>query len=272
MSEKLQIVYPYFNRETAWEELRYSLRSLEANLKEDFEAVIIGEAPSWLKEDSYILIPQIRIDRIEQTVNFNILQKLEILANHTDVNAEFVRFDDDMFLLKPTNYEWFKSNRHVILDFFSYKAQIAPHNNYALSVKNTIELCRKRHLPTWNHNLHMPRLMNKKNLYDMFLNTSVIASRFHWETLYANTYLPENFEPHYLMKEDFNKIGYYGVLDEFGTLIPEEQTYEEFKEWTDLHQMLSVDDAGFENAQHGEVNYIKKYLEEKFPTKSRFEK
>lgn len=45
----IKIFYPYWAKASRWEELKYSLRSLEKNFKQDFEVWIVGDLPEWVK-------------------------------------------------------------------------------------------------------------------------------------------------------------------------------------------------------------------------------
>ena len=46
----VKIFYPYWAGGSKWEELRYSLRSLEKNFKEDFVVYVVGDCPEFLRQ------------------------------------------------------------------------------------------------------------------------------------------------------------------------------------------------------------------------------
>lgn len=261
-----QFICPFFSSESLGFELRYMLRSIDKNFQGDIDLIIIGERPTFLDESRYRFLDCARHGEIApQTVNFDILRKFELLANHKIVAEKFVNMNDDFFMLKPFDEKWVEDLRHCVLDHYSTFSKLVITNNYTKAVSYTIDYLRTKKRPTWNHNLHMPRMLHKENLRKMFDEVPMISRRLHWETLYANTFLPENFDPKFLFKGDGRKAGFYGDDDDFSFIIKPHHTYENIKNCLKHYMMLNFDNRGYHP-------FLKQYLEETFPEPSSFEK
>ena len=96
----IDVYYPYFEREAIWEELRYSLRSIQNNLKTNFRVVIVGDLPRWINPVSVLHIPNNRIDGIPENTLYDAIAKQLIFCNHPDTSLQFIRMYDDIYLLK----------------------------------------------------------------------------------------------------------------------------------------------------------------------------
>jgi len=91
----IYFVYPY--KKSDWEELRYSLRSLQQNISEEFSVIVIGDdKPDWLKPEYFRLIdpsdsedPYIRVGRAYTWIIRNL-------------DASFFLCADDQYLLQPS--------------------------------------------------------------------------------------------------------------------------------------------------------------------------
>lgn len=79
------------------EDLRYSLRSVEANLKVDYRDVwVVGDVPDWFTGAKMPLEPH-----PEKFCNQR--QSITAYVNHPDAAATFALFNDDMFLVEPND-------------------------------------------------------------------------------------------------------------------------------------------------------------------------
>lgn len=88
----INIVYPYIN--SGWDELRYSLRSLEQHLKEDFEVTVIGDyEPPWMTNVNFIRTPRYT------PAGKDTGSKLRLC---TLIFDDFVWMNDDIYLTQDT--------------------------------------------------------------------------------------------------------------------------------------------------------------------------
>lgn len=76
------------------EELRYSLRSVEANLPVE-SVTIVGYCPPWLKPDLFIAGNK-HVDKQR-----NVFGNVRLACEHDGVPDEFVSMNDDFFVLAP---------------------------------------------------------------------------------------------------------------------------------------------------------------------------
>lgn len=86
----------YFVRKGPNEELRYSLRSVEANLPEITDVVIVGHAEPWLR--NVTVIPG---NRHGNNKPRNVWGNVRIAAEHPDLPAEIVYMNDDFLITEP---------------------------------------------------------------------------------------------------------------------------------------------------------------------------
>lgn len=92
------IVMPY--RFSEYDELRYVIRSIEQNLKFDYDITIIGDLPEWATNIKHIPYNDTDYKRYE-----NLFNKLEIAMNMYD---KFIWWHDDEFVLKPITLDELK--------------------------------------------------------------------------------------------------------------------------------------------------------------------
>lgn len=90
----MTVVYP-LTKQIEYEELRYSLRSLEMFLGGDYEVVIVGdEVPEWINNVTIIHLPDVR-GRKQLSI------KKKIVAGIHYAGGEILFMNDDIYLLRP---------------------------------------------------------------------------------------------------------------------------------------------------------------------------
>lgn len=88
----IHIVYPLID--SGWDEIKYSLRSLEKHFKEDFDVTVIGDyEPAWMTNVSYIKTPRYSMP------NADTGSKLRLC---TLIFDSFIWMNDDIYLAKDT--------------------------------------------------------------------------------------------------------------------------------------------------------------------------
>ena len=85
----IDVFYPYFETESTWHELRYSLRSIEKHFKFDFRVVIVGDLPCWIDPSSVLYIPHARIEGIHENTLYDAITKQLIFNAHPDTSLNF---------------------------------------------------------------------------------------------------------------------------------------------------------------------------------------
>ena len=173
----MDIVIP-LGRGSTWNdnELRYSLRSLN-HLTGLRDVYLLGHKPSWCHGVKHYPHPDPHACKER-----NIMEKVLYATRIPELSERFLFMNDDHFLLRPAD-----------IDMPNYRGRPlqqydGPKNNYQRGVNRTVEALTERGLPTWNFDIHVPIVMDKR------LFEPIMAS-YNWEhrhgyvlkSLYANT-------------------------------------------------------------------------------------
>lgn len=153
-------------------ELRYSLRSLEANGKNIDRVFVVGNKPEFLRNVQYIWVE----DKFEWWKNAFEKTKAAIQAGISD---EFLLMNDDFFMLGDFDAEKYP---------YYHKGEMRADSTqkYGLVVANTKKVLESIGAPTKHFGVHCPmRIEGKKYLeLEKFYNTPVLA-----RCLYGNLYV-----------------------------------------------------------------------------------
>lgn len=101
----IDVYYPYYQREAKWEELRFSLRSLEKHLKEDFRVWIVGDIPPWINTDHVQHLEHFRCEGMKENTTYDAISKLLLFIKHPDTGLNFIRMYDDIYLIADVTAE-----------------------------------------------------------------------------------------------------------------------------------------------------------------------
>jgi len=109
----ITIYYPYWEAGSSWNELRYSLRSLEKHLKSPFEIVFVGDKPDWVQNVTHI--PYTRDNT--KTSLWNTLRMMELFLEYQLRSGfqcdQFIRMYDDVYFLRDMTVEELKVTRVI---------------------------------------------------------------------------------------------------------------------------------------------------------------
>jgi len=218
-------------------ELRYSLRSLEKYVP--FRKVfIVGERPDFLNGKA-VHIPN---SPGHSNKARNIMENVLAACNHPDLSDDFLFVNDDYFFTGPLDPETYP---------FYYKCDLKQtakiqHNDYRKHVVPTIRALEEYDLLTLNFDTHFPIRYNKDLMRQ-------VIPLYNWErphgfvlkSLYCNTIgVPGQFR--------LDCKFYKPAKPDFWKQVATEQ------------EVFSIADACLNN-------YLKAYLKEAHPDKSRFE-
>lgn len=220
------------------EELTYSLRSL-VNIPHD-KVFIVGGCPKNIDTSKVIHVPMLQIgSKYQNTTN---MLKF-ICEKDIDLSEDFILFNDDFFILKPIDLEDLNCCRGYVKDVIEdYKSRCTM-NDYIRGMEQTSiflnDLGIKNAL---SYELHIPIILNKKNVLKMFSlpYLSSIGKVIHKRTLYGNLFLKNS-----------------KVIEDVKVLVDR---------YVPIHsdKFLSCDDLSFAR--------VKKFLDKLFPNKSEYEK
>jgi hypothetical protein len=159
------------DKRTNYYELRMTLRSIENNLTGYRDIYLIGEKPVWIT--NVIHIP---VNDIHHRKQFSIFRKFMVAAKTESVSDNFIRWDDDVYLLKTLNVSGIKDWYEGTLKEWSVKNINSLYRNV---VKNTLQL-----FPDGlYYDVHAPRIFNKEKYREL--------NKYNWsatELLTKSTY------------------------------------------------------------------------------------
>jgi hypothetical protein len=249
----IDVYYPYFEAESTWQELRYSLRSIEQNFKFDYRVVIVGDLPKWVNPDSVLHIPHQRIEGITQNTLYDAITKLLIFCNHPDTSLHFLRMYDDIYILKEVDLPTVGQFKAM----YPFSQVPARDGTWWDQLYRTIDTLRAKGYEGYNTETHLPELFNKENMSWIISAYSALENRLLTSTLYFTTFFP--FSKPLLFSKEF-AIQFYNNIDgPFYTSSEGDLTAK-----CQGKTYLNHNDAGLNEN-------LKKTIHSLFPVKSRFE-
>ena len=232
---KYDIVYFLKNTQVN-EELRYSLRSVEANWKYN-RVWFYGGCPVGITPDHHIDLDQTEPSKWER------VRGMMLAACHNDnITEDFWLFNDDFFIMKriaedmPPQYNG------------TLKAQInrveARHGgirtDYTTRLRHLVRTLEKANKGLLNYSVHKPMLINRKKMIE-------VLEKFPDEPMQRALY------------GNYWKVG--GVSRSDMKVMLSNYSVDKIKNWP----FLSTSDDSFARGNVGQ------YIRDKFPNKSRFE-
>lgn len=261
----INVVYPLI---PGWAhqdfEFKHSIRSLEENLKEDFEVTVIGRyLPLWVKPKT------IKFITTDTGRSKDALKKAAWEYIHA---RQFLWMNDDIYMMKPTSLEDLRvklyqkdfSEMHEDREVWKHFKGVYEVNKQAGAaiarqhgmtkwkrrIRETIDILENTGRPMFDYSTHSPYLFNGANLLSLEEEfPGVFTSEHVVETAYYNIFHPD-WENRPISGSDW--LGAYS------------------KEQGDL---LRIDRSRFINHNdEGLTEDLKKRILHRFPNKSRFEK
>lgn len=157
------------------EELRYSLRSVAANLKHR-KVWVVGHCPEWVTNVGVIELEPLR-DKYD-----NIVQSLRAACECDDITEDFIGMHDDYFVTAPTDPlpvyhgSTLREPEQQFLDWGKH-----PDAPYVVGIRNTRDL-----LESWGHDdplayeLHSPLPMNRTAVLDVLNRARGVSPFLPW--------------------------------------------------------------------------------------------
>lgn len=225
-------------------ELRFSLRSVEKNLRSFRNIVIVGFKPAFLQ--NVIHIPAIDIFDSALNADGNMTAKLLLACNTQGLSDNFIFMNDDFIFLQPM--EASKIATFHKGDMKSRDRTFWEQQFYRSRLRRTFETLRDRGETTLQYDYHAPMPMNKINFIKVMQQYNYAEGiGLTFRSLYGNT-MKVPTEP----LTDQKKIlyGYYSL--------------EQLTEIAKKSLFLGYNDQALKNS-------FKIWLNQTFPVKSSFE-
>jgi hypothetical protein len=157
------------------EELRYSIRSVVANLKHD-NLWVVGQKPKWYT-GNFVDVPDKRLKYI------NARNNLKAVIDNDKISDDFILMNDDFYIMKPVNtVEYFYSGS---LESKALEAEnISSHSSYTRMFYSTLDRLSQQGINNLlSYELHVPFVMNKEKLLPIIKQKTTL-----WRSMYGNLY------------------------------------------------------------------------------------
>lgn len=245
-SNEIDLVY-VLGTGSCWKdnELRFSLRSVEKNLRNYRRIYIIGHKPEFIKNVIHIPCDDI----FKPTVNpdGNIIHKVLRACQVRGLSNNFLFMNDDYLILKPVDATQIPAYHKGNMNTFSQK--YFENGFWRTRLHKTFKILQKKNLSTWHYDGHIPIIINKKKFPE-------IMSMFDYEKNYG-----------YCMKSLYANVAYKSGIH-IGSV----------KKVIFRPYILEMYDQKFSNCVFAAVNdngiipYFKRWIFGKFPEPSQYEK
>lgn len=249
----IDIIYPNVEKFVQWEELKYSLRSLERNLVDvKFRVWIVGELPAWINEEEVRFIP---VEYSEKTPRIDILHKHQAVINHPEIGEEYIWMNDDIYLVNKVMYADL-CLPVVVNDIEANKQLFDKNTAWGCDNLRTLNLLKQEGLLSWNYAAHIPHRFEKRKVRTLIEKYNMLDDPIVLEQIYYNYWF-----------SDF--IPYWDTLD-----LKNNQGFcvnRQFPNMRNLRAQLKSKKY-MNNGEAGMTDDFKEVLKELFPDSSRFEK
>ena len=248
----IDIIYPNVEKFAQWEELKYSLRSLEKNLRNvEFRVWIVGDWPDWMNPDEAHHLP---CTLSGETPRIDIVHKHLAVIENRLIGEEYFWMNDDIYLVNPVQYADMCLN--VAVNDLAYtKSRFNRQTLWGSDVLNTYDTLKRAGLPTWNYAAHIPHRFEKQKVMQLIDGFDMLHNRLDIQILYYN-YWFRDFYPYMDTLELTNNQGFSVNRQDPNT--------------ANLEAQLKVKKY-MNNGEGGMGPVLQKYLKRLFPEKSRFE-
>ncbi len=200
------VFYPYFETESCWQELQYSLRSIEAHFKFGFRVWIVGDLPVWINPATIHYIPHQRIEGITENTVYDAITKMLLFCNHPDTTPNFIRMYDDIYLLKDVTL----CDIGIFKAMYPYEKVPQRSGTWWDQLHKTLGILKRKGYPAWNTETHLPELFNKEKMKWIIKVYGALENRLLTSSLYFNTFFP--FSHPLLWNKSF-AIQFYGDME-----------------------------------------------------------
>ena len=251
------IVIPYVHKKAASDELKITLRSIETNFKGPLNIFIVGDLPDWA---SYKLaashIETKLIEGLHYAHCFDVNNKMRTFLSHFPVPDEFIYTYDDVVFLNPVKKSditrlkadsWMESEAFILKNSTGSRKW----NNLLIT---TLKYLQSNGLPTFNYETHLPRLFKSADLQTVFDIPDFSIDPFLFSTVYFNMF--SKGKPVILGTEK---------CDIKATIYSDQLTRGQIAALCEHKLFLNFNSTGYSRT-------MQRFLHERFPGKSTFEK
>ena len=250
------VYYPYLASASRWEELRYSLRSLDKYLEEDYEVWIVGDLPDWIRNVKHILHQKAEITNAGAT--YDAVSKLKLYIDNDDSPDQFLRMYDDVYLTGARTLKQMQITRYLFTNEELNSGEFASGGIvWRDQLFRSTDMVIRLGYPGYMTETHCPEAFEKKKMQKIFEMFDPLENRLLTSTLYFNVF------PYVRMLKDrkVERALFYGYENDF-SYGPGETKLDRICKGK---YYLNHNDVGLDDC-------LKKFIKGMYPDKCRFEK
>ena len=247
-TDNMDILY-VIGRGSTWDnnELKFSLRSLEKNCKNVGRIFIVGYCPNFINQKQVTFIP---VDDVHDCKHKNIMNCIEVAVEHSNISDDFLYSSDDHFYIRPTDFGDYPFYRKPVELPASYENC----NAYHKTLVSTRIVLEAAGLTTYNFSWHGNTHFNK-----------TLFTEPQFEAIRKISYnMPLGCEPTILMLNYWLSRKPFEITDRKDVKFGKEVGKECILAGIQDRECISC-------ASDVTKSYIRTYLEEMFPDKSKYE-
>lgn len=274
------VVIPYMVNGAIWNELRYTLRSIDKNFDFNYDVTIYSDKPiDWIKNVTVKIIdrwypPMLAEKKFGGKKHYenyyDVLHKLKTLSLDNDLSNEVLYVYDDVLLLKKQDKDQIKT----IYAGGTYDKEKTywenPRNKWTRTVFQAIRKV-KGYGKVFLYETHLPRYFQRDKMRELFKLFPIDNMDIPYSpaTLYYNYFYDR---PDVMYRdEDVDgqlnnpiKAGFYGLPNFLCDSFPS-RTAQQVKEFADDKLWINYNNNGLSEP-------LKEWIQKQFPKKSKFEK
>lgn len=171
-------IWPYYDGNAHYDELRWSIRSVQKFFQGEVECLIVGDCPKWWNGQ------HIGVKRRTDKGNFKEGLHDALTKWYRGLKVAYddqvVWMMDDIFFIKPVSLEDLSVPRASAHLSESYKT------GFQSAKSRTYLALKELNKPTWNYSTHLPHLVNRQKAIDLFEEHKIIDRSLIWESFYQN--------------------------------------------------------------------------------------
>jgi hypothetical protein len=156
---RLTVVIPYLKSAAQGDELRYAVRSIAKNFREDFNLVIVGDREDWFSDE----ITHLEHAAVSENPQVDVIDKLRIISGDESVSEGFIWTYDDIYFVSPVML----ADIQVLKTEGKLKAGEG-NSVYARNRNETIRVLQEKNLPLGNFATHTPYFFEKEKISELF--------------------------------------------------------------------------------------------------------
>ena len=258
------VYYPYLASASRWEELCYSLRSLDKFFNEDYEVWIVGDLPAWLQNVRHI--PHQKKAIVYAGCTYDAVSKLKAYIECEDSPNVFVRMYDDVYLTGERTLKQMQITRYLFSNEELNSGEFASGGMvWRDQVFRSTDAVVRLGYPGYMTETHCPEVFEKEKMREIFEMFNPLENRLLTSTLYFNVF------PYELMLKDrkVERALFYGYENDFsygpGECEPVETRLNRISRVCTGKYYLNHNDEGLDDG-------LKKFIKGMYPDKCRFER